>query len=910
MPSLLTASSNYLSSLLTQILVPNAPTHSKHHDTPLFTHNKYDHISDSSHHAYSTHSLRLTTELLVSSIRSSLRAFNPTSPTQSDARVLLLGTHAGLRSGWVCRSRDMPSMSYRLSGEKRQEYGGVFWCEDVSVVREGGVGVFDAIVCWNVRELAAGDEDVMSVINGVLKPGGVIAGVGLFQKPDADDIRPSSPTPLSSFSSSLSSSSSSTSSLSSLSHRSAASLFPSLPPTLFDFRSAVESHGFFMHTAVDLSLEGAIASHVMDDARTTLLDASPLHAGLLFPARFLATKAATRKQSKPIPIQSDMALRDPIADVAVQRLTPDHTKLSVENQLWSLSNALQSLPSPFHTRSPSSCSYTSASFGGPSYDPICVTGISLGLPNALYPDRSVFSADNFAAIFRGDNFISALSSSDKQRILNQNVCQVYKKNGQRIKYRLQHDKEVIQVAAMLRPFDLQKEYPYVPAHVAEVLDTTYALAIAAGLEALKDAGIDVVSERTVNGEVVSVVSGLPEHMQDETGVIFASSFPALDSLTSEVTKSAAAKARKALKESEAERGVEVSGVGDDEYEYDRKLLFKLLVMANSQLAELVKARGPNTHINNACSGTTQAIAVAEDWIKVGRCKRVIVISADHATSDQLFPYLATGFLALGAATTLGSVEEAAAPFDVRRKGMILGAGAIGMVVEQASLCVGRAAPKVEVLGTCISNSAFHASLMDAKTTSAALNKFIISMEEQHHIDRHAIAKDLIYFSHETSTHANGGCAKVEMDAIAATFASSKQQILMANTKGFTGHPMGVGMEDVIAVQSLHTGRVPPIANHKQTDPVLDLQPGQLPLLGGEGRHDRHYVLRFAAGFGSQFAYVLYRKYEPRYESETDSLEIGSESVSPMPRSPMSARAQRLAEPSSLHFGATGNIPLA
>ena len=339
-----------------------------------------------------------------------------------------------------------------------------------------------------------------------------------------------------------------------------------------------------MHTCVDLSLEGAIASHVMDDARATLLDASPLHAGLLFPARFLATKAATRKQSKPILIQSDVQVKEALSDAAVQRLSPDHAKLSVENQLWSLSNALQSLPSPFHTRSPSSCSYTSASFGSAAYDPICVTGISLGLPNALYPDRSVFSADNFAAIFRGDNFISALSTADKQRILNQNVCQVYKKNGQRIKYRLQHDAEVIQVAAMLQPFDLQKEYPYIPSHVVEVLDSTYALAIAAGLEALKDAGIDVVSQRTVNGEVVSVVSGLPEHMQDDTGVIFASSFPALDSLTSEVTKSAAAKARKALKESEAERGVEVSGVAEDEYEYDRKLLFKLLVMANSQLA--------------------------------------------------------------------------------------------------------------------------------------------------------------------------------------------------------------------------------------------------------------------------------------------------------------------------------------
>jgi len=102
-----------------------------------------------------------------------------------------------------------------------------------------------------------------------------------------------------------------------------------------------------------------------------------------------------------------------------------------------------------------------------------------------------------------------------------------------------------------------------------------------------------------------------------------------------------------------------------DYQYNRKLLFKLLVMANSQLAEIIQARGPNTQINSACSGTSQAIAMAEganhflcllcslrraDWIRLGRCKRVIVVSADNPTSESVLPYIGTGFLALGAAT--------------------------------------------------------------------------------------------------------------------------------------------------------------------------------------------------------------------------------------------------------------------
>ena len=35
-------------------------------------------------------------------------------------------------------------------------------------------------------------------------------------------------------------------------------------------------------------------------------------------------------------------------------------------------------------------------------------------------------------------------------------------------------------------------------------------------------------------------------------------------------------------------------------------------------------------------------------------------------------YVGTGFLALGAASVAGEVEEAAVPFDKRRNGMILG----------------------------------------------------------------------------------------------------------------------------------------------------------------------------------------------------------------------------------------------
>jgi hypothetical protein len=41
-----------------------------------------------------------------------------------------------------------------------------------------------------------------------------------------------------------------------------------------------------------------------------------------------------------------------------------------------------------------------------------------------------------------------------------------------------------------------------------------------------------------------------------------------------------------------------------------------------------------------------------------------------------------------------------------------------------------------------------------------------------------------------------------------------QHLLICNTKGFTGHPMGVSFEDVVAAEVLVSGMVPPVGKIK------------------------------------------------------------------------------------------------
>uniref|UniRef100_A0A7S2ILQ0 beta-ketoacyl-[acyl-carrier-protein] synthase I n=1 Tax=Haptolina brevifila TaxID=156173 RepID=A0A7S2ILQ0_9EUKA len=535
---------------------------------------------------------------------------------------------------------------------------------------------------------------------------------------------------------------------------------------------------------------------------------------------------------------------------------------------------------------------------------VVVTGISFGLPNAE-TGRAVFDRNNLLALMRGDNFIGPLPASLLQAQLDRNVVQVSKDaNGARVRKPISALEEVIQLASRIGEFDLAAEYSISPA-VVETLDTTYALAVAAGLEALRNAKLIEPPPR-VNTSLAADAGAKPvgwkldRAHRDETGVIFAASFPALDSLIEELARamtlrlqavqanersrwmselrevlsrrreavsseedasSAAATSLDAVSEwleQQAGEGDAAACSSARGYEFNRKLLFKLLVMANTQLAEIVQAKGPNLHINAACAGTTAAIALGFDWLRTGRCRRVVVISADNPSSEHLLPWVGIGFLALGAASTKPCVEEAALPFDKRRNGMLLGAGAVGLVLETdiAAAAMGPERPPLsKVLAVRHANSAFHASAICVKHATEQLERLLREVETVHGLSKSQIASSLLYFSHETFTYArNGGCAGAEVTALRSAFGDDIRKILITNSKGLTGHAMGVCFEDVLSVAALSTGLAPPIANHRENDPVL----GPLRLSEG-GSHTCRFALHFAAGFGSQVTYILYEK---------------------------------------------------
>ena len=225
------------------------------------------------------------------------------------------------------------------------------------------------------------------------------------------------------------------------------------------------------------------------------------------------------------------------------------------------------------------------------------------------------------------------------------------------------------------------------------------------------------------------------------------------------------------------------------------------------------------------------------------------------TSDHLLEWVGAGFLASGAAATDDVVEEAALPFDRRRHGMILGMGAAAIVVESADAARERGLqPICEVLGTVTANSAFHGTRLDVEHICQMMEDLVARAEARmRHPARRRSRPQLVFVSHETYTPARGGSAAAEVHALRRVFGAAAERIVVANTKGFTGHPMGVGIEDVVAVKALETGLVPPVANFKEVDPEL----GPLNLSQG-GCLPVEYALRLGAGFGSQISMTLLR----------------------------------------------------
>ena len=445
--------------------------------------------------------------------------------------------------------------------------------------------------------------------------------------------------------------------------------------------------------------------------------------------------------------------------------------------------------------------------------------------------------------------------------------------------------DVIKLAARAGELDLVEEFGY-PADREAALDIVTQLAIGAGLDALRDAGIPLVRryKTTTKGTQLPASWGLPEELRDDTGVIFACAFPGVDFFASEARKHYQDQARRRLLDelTHLRDSIDAGGNGKvplqlqerieallaeleaNPYTFERRFLFKLLSMGHSQFAELIGARGPEypdqRRLRERHTGHQLGRGLDTQWAVPagGRDLGGQRHQRRGARVDRC------GFLASGAAATDEKVEDAAIPFDRRRHGMIIGMGAASLVVESLDAVEERGLePICQVLSTITANSAFHGTRLDVEHISQVMETLIQQAESKWGLDRHDLAAETVFFSHETYTPARGGSAQAEIFALRRVFGAAADRSSSPTPRATQVIPWPWPWKRYLAVKSLETGLVPPVANIKEIDPEL----GDLHLSRG-GEYPVRYALRLGAGFGSQISMSLLQLHPSHRGSST------------------------------------------
>ncbi|MCP3899582.1 MAG: hypothetical protein GY707_07710, partial [Desulfobacteraceae bacterium] len=280
---------------------------------------------------------------------------------------------------------------------------------------------------------------------------------------------------------------------------------------------------------------------------------------------------------------------------------------------------------------------------------IVVSGASIGLPGM---GKKVFDSDNFDTILAGTNMIDPLPMKEKEKMLDKNVVRLFKEPDGNARFvDIESTEDVIQLAGQLGYFDLKEEYG-----IKYEYDLAMSLAIAAGFEALKDAHIPLVQEYKETSAGTKITNGfaLPAMMQESTGVILSSVFSNSETLINELESYYCNKffvkpyaefeniyyyLMEIVKEPDIKQKItswffyvvkkrEVF----ETYKFDRNFILNFCPLGAAHFAQIIHAKGPNLNVNGACASTTEALGVAEDWIRTGRCDRVIVIGGESPTS--------------------------------------------------------------------------------------------------------------------------------------------------------------------------------------------------------------------------------------------------------------------------------------
>ncbi len=230
----------------------------------------------------------------------------------------------------------------------------------------------------------------------------------------------------------------------------------------------------------------------------------------------------------------------------------------------------------------------------------------------------------------------------------------------------------------------------------------------------------------------------------------------------------------------------------------------------------------------ACATATWAVAIAMEWLRQGRCARVIVGAVDA----PLTPLTIAGFRQMGVLAPTGCF-----PFDRKRQGLVLGEAAGVILLEPCP----HTPPKYGwVLGWGCTCDAEH-----PVTPSVQIEAALTAVHNCFRMHRHALDCCDAVHTHGTATQAND---RREFHLITHLFPKG---IPILATKGATGHTLGAsGMLNMIfSLLALKHQVLPPCVGLREPD-----FPGQFVQVAQPQK--LRAILNLSFGFGGQNGAVL------------------------------------------------------
>ena len=238
-------------------------------------------------------------------------------------------------------------------------------------------------------------------------------------------------------------------------------------------------------------------------------------------------------------------------------------------------------------------------------------------------------------------------------------------------------------------------------------------------------------------------------------------------------------------------------------------------IAAGHISMIYGFRGPNFATVSACASSTNAIADAFNYIRLGKANAIITGGAEAAIAAAGVG----GFNSMNALSTRNdSPETASRPFSASRDGFVMGEGAACLVLEELEHALARGAKiYAEVAGTGLSAAAYHLTATHPEGLGA---KLVMTNALE---DAEMKPEDIDYINvHGTSTPV-GDLSEVK--AIKEVFGEHAYKLNISSTKSMTGHLLGAAgaLEAIISVMSVKEDIVPPTINHTEgdNDPEID-----------------------------------------------------------------------------------------